>query len=74
MDRGAWWAIIHRVAKSRTRLKRLSSSCIYVTGYFSAIKKKEILPFTTLWKKLEGIIFNEMSVRESQILYNLTFM
>ena len=24
MDRGAWWAIIHRVAKSQTRLKRLS--------------------------------------------------
>ena len=24
MDRGAWWAIIHRVAKSQTQLKRLS--------------------------------------------------
>ena len=24
MDRGAWWAIAHRVAKSRTRLKKLS--------------------------------------------------
>ena len=24
MDRGAWRAIVHRVAKSRTRLKRLS--------------------------------------------------
>ena len=24
MDRGAWWAIIHRVAKSRTLLKQLS--------------------------------------------------
>ena len=23
MDRGAWWAAAHRVAKSRTRLKRL---------------------------------------------------
>ena len=23
-DRGAWWAIVHRVAKSWTRLKRLS--------------------------------------------------
>jgi len=21
MDRGAWWATVHRVAKSRTRLK-----------------------------------------------------
>ena len=24
MDRGAWWAPVHRVAKSGTRLKRLS--------------------------------------------------
>ena len=25
MDRGAWWATVHRVAKSRTRLKQLSA-------------------------------------------------
>ena len=25
MDRGAWWATVHRVTKSRTRLKRLST-------------------------------------------------
>ena len=25
-DRGAWWAVVHGVAQSRTRLKRLSSS------------------------------------------------
>ena len=25
-DGGAWWAAVYRVAKSRTRLKRLSSS------------------------------------------------
>ena len=24
MDRGAWWAIFHRVAKSQTQLKQLS--------------------------------------------------
>ena len=24
MDRGTWWTIVHRVAKSQTRLKRLS--------------------------------------------------
>ena len=29
MDRGAWRATVHRVAKSRTRLKRLSTAmCI----------------------------------------------
>ena len=26
MGRGAWWAAVHGVAESRTRLKRLSSS------------------------------------------------
>ena len=26
MDGGTWWAAVHGVAKSRTRLKRLSSS------------------------------------------------
>ena len=25
MDRGAWWAVIHRVTKSQTRLKRCSA-------------------------------------------------
>ena len=25
MDRGAWWATVHKVAKSRMRLKQLSS-------------------------------------------------
>ena len=29
MDGGAWWAAVHGVAKSRTRLKRLSSSSQY---------------------------------------------
>ena len=24
MDRGVWWAVVHRVAKSQTRLKPLS--------------------------------------------------
>ena len=25
MDRGAWWATVHRVSKTQTRLKRLST-------------------------------------------------
>ena len=29
MDREAWHAVVHGVAKSRTRLKRLNSSSIY---------------------------------------------
>ena len=29
MDREAWWAIVHRVAKSRTRLKQLGTHSYY---------------------------------------------
>ena len=25
MDRGSWWAMVHRVAQNRTQLKRLST-------------------------------------------------
>ena len=35
MDGGAWWAAVHGVAKSRTRLKRLSSSSISGSQYRS---------------------------------------
>ena len=28
MDRGAWWATVHRVTKSRTRPKQLSIHCV----------------------------------------------
>ena len=38
------------------------------------IRKNEILPFETTWIDLEGIMLNEMSDRERQILYNLTYM
>ena len=29
MDRGAWWATVHRAAKTRTRLKRLTCTPQY---------------------------------------------
>ena len=33
-DRGAWWATVHRLAKSWTRLKQLSMhTCIYGTCF-----------------------------------------
>ena len=34
MDREAWWAAVHGVAQSRTRLKRLSSSNLYFVRVF----------------------------------------
>ena len=42
--------------------------------YYSAIKRKEILPFGTLWMDLKGIVLNEMSDRERQTLYVLTYI
>ena len=35
MDRGAWWPIVHRVAKSQTQLKRLS-----MQAHFSNVEKE----------------------------------
>ena len=40
--------------------------------YYTAIKKNEILPFTTTWIELEGIMLSE--IRERQISYNFTHM
>ena len=40
-DRGAWWAAIYGVALSQTRLKRLSSSSLYVLNNMN--KKKTIM-------------------------------
>ena len=42
--------------------------------YYSAIKKNEILPFAMMWMELEGMMLNEMSVRERQIPYDFTYM
>ena len=45
---------------------------IYTTEYYSAIKKKEILPFATMWMELEGIMLSE--IRGRQISYDFTRM
>ena len=34
---------------------------VYAEEYYSALMKKEILPFVTTWMNLEGIIQNEVS-------------
>ena len=34
---------------------------IYTMGYYSAIRRKQVLPFTTTWIELEGIMLSEIS-------------
>ena len=34
---------------------------IYIMEFYLVLKKKEILPFTTAWMKLEGIMLSEKS-------------
>ena len=56
--------------------------CIYTIEYYLAIKKNEILPFTTMWMELESIMLSEISQqrkivgdcrekRNLQLFYNL---
>ena len=49
MDREAWWAIVHRVAKSQTRLKWLSTHARVVL-----MKKKVTLSCLTLCNNIEA--------------------
>ena len=37
---------------------------IYTMEYFSAIRRKQILPFATTWMELEGIMVSEISQAE----------
>ena len=43
--------------------------------YYSAIKKNEIMPFAAAtWMQLESIILSEISQKEKEIPYNITYM
>ena len=42
MDRGAWWAPVHRIAKSQTRLKRLSRQAV-VLKVLSSLLEMQVL-------------------------------
>ena len=45
MGRGAWWATVHGITKSQTRLKQLSTHVqIYVNIYTYMIRRKRQTP------------------------------
>ena len=46
---------------------------IYTMEYYSAIKRNEILPFTTMWMELAGIMLGKISQMETN-LYDFTHM
>ena len=45
---------------------------IYTKEYYSAIKKKEILPFVTTWMDLEMIIPSEVRQTEKDKYYRIS--
>ena len=65
IDRGAWWATVHGVTKSRTWLKQLSTHVfpLYLFGYFfpSYIEKGRL-------PKLIGVILWPYSITTSDFL------
>ena len=42
---------------------------IYTMEYYSAVRKKQILPFATTWMELEDIMLNEISQVEKDKYY-----
>ena len=47
---------------------------IYTVGYYSAIKKNEILPFAATWRDLKIIILNELSQTEKDKYYMISLI
>ena len=48
-DRGAWWAVVHGVAKSRTRLNNFT-----LTVYFHALEKEMATHSSVLAWRIPG--------------------
>ena len=43
IDRGAWWAIVHGVAKSWTQVKQLNMHALYKVGTFCQVNYSKYL-------------------------------
>ena len=48
--------------------------CICTMEYHSAIKKNEILPFTTMWMELASIMLSEISLSEKDRYYMISLI
>ena len=38
----------------------------YTMGYYSAVRRKQILPLATTWRELKGIMLSEISQEEKE--------
>ena len=47
---------------------------IYTMEYYSAIRKKQILPFATTWMELEGIMLSEISQAEKDKYHMISLL
>ena len=46
----------------------------YTMEYYSAIKKNDIMPFAATWLELETLILSEVSQKEKDIPYDITYL
>ena len=47
---------------------------IYTMEYYSAIRRKQILPFATTWMELEDIMLSEISQEEKDKCQTISFI
>ena len=47
---------------------------IYTMEYYSAIKKKKILPFATIWMDLKNIVLSEISQSEKDKYHKISLI
>ena len=73
MDRGAWWATVHGVAKSQTQLSAHTPVCLILRSenitpisYYVNLQKSGYHPLLILWS-LER---NSMQKRSPQLIPN----
>ena len=46
---------------------------IYTMEYYSATKKNKIMPFAATWMELETLILSEVSLKDKDIPYDITY-
>ena len=61
MDRGAWWATVHGVAKSRTRLSDFTS--LHFNKHLHSLSCKVLLKYLVPYKKLCYLSFPQYCVK-----------